>query len=248
MPVTSNWWNSMAEKNWRGKFFAKTFGTFYQDLIGPYFENVEGYNVIAGNRNMKTGRRSRPAIYDYGKKKSYGNFDYLLEKNGKYYVAATKYWPNFDNKYMKSTPNAVKKAYPFFYSFNPKRYWAKVGSKYYPIHGKVLFWWDTSSISELKKNGFYAVYSIHNAIYRMANRTTPAYNNWYRHYKSWFNDFFGMFQPKASSYKTTTRRTTKTTRKASRPKLRVAKTSRRRTTRAKRPVKKSYRTTRRVAA
>lgn len=245
MPVTSNWWNSMAERNWKGKFFAKTFGTFYQDLLEPYFEHVEGYNIIAGNRNIKTGRRTRPAIYGYNKKDSYGYCDFLLEKNGKYYVAATKYWSNFDPKYMKSTPQAVKKAYPFFYGFNPKRYWAKVGSNFYPIHGKVLFWWDRSNMPALRKNWFHAVYSIHDAIYKMANRKVPAYNKWYSHYKSWFNDFFSCFQPKAeaASRRTTVRRKAKTTRK-----LRVAKASPRRTTRAKRSLKKPYKTARRRAA
>jgi hypothetical protein len=260
MPVTSNWWNAMAEGTWKGKFLAKTFGMFYQDLLEPYFEKIEGYRVIAGDRNKKTGRRTRPAIYDYGKKKKYGNYDFLLEKNGKYYVAATKYWPNFDAKYTKSTPQAVKKAYPFFYSFDPKKYWAKVGNNYYPISGKVLFWWNKTSTPQLRKNWFYAIYSIPEAIYKMANHKVPAYNSWYNHYKSWYNDFFSWFQPatKASSRRTSTRtrsrsRTSgykssahKTRTTAKRSGLRIARS--RRISRPKSAIKRTYRPARRKAA
>jgi hypothetical protein len=237
-PTVNNWFRPLNDGTWHGKFLAKIFNWMYCDLLVPWFES-NGYQVIAGKRNPKTGVAPKPMLVNARTKRSVKSYDFLLKKNGKYYIGWGKFWPTFNSHYTKSYYKWTYKSNPFFFNFNPKQYMVKVGNNYYPIHGKFLYWWDKTDVSMYKKHHINWVWSIRECFWHMSKSGNPGYYWWISNYKSWFNSYWnglawntkhvkkGRAAPKRRPVATTRRKPTpkakpkKRTVARSRPKLRV---------------------------
>jgi hypothetical protein len=200
-PTLNNWFHPFNDGTWHGKFLAKIFNWMYSDLLVPWFE-WNGYEVIAGKRNPKTGVIPKPMLVNARTKRSVKSYDFLLKKNGKYYIGWGKFWPTFNEHYTKSYYKWTYKSNPFFFNFNPKQYLVKVGNDYYPIHGKFLYWWDKADISMYKKHHINWIWSIRECFHYMAKNGNYDYYWWIRNYKSWFNSYWNGLAWNSSNIKT----------------------------------------------
>jgi hypothetical protein len=198
MSGIAKWFSNFAENTWKGKFLSKLFGNVYTDFLTPYLENYAGYKVIYGTKNPKTGETNTPQVYDAKGKRVNFKGDFILYKGGKYYACGS-YWTStsYNNpSYWTATAANVKKFFSWFYNWNPQNYYVKVNNSFYPISGKVLFWWNGGSISPLKNKGFTTVFSIREAFWTSSTKKYSGYRAWLNHYNNWFKEWYNTFNGK----------------------------------------------------
>jgi hypothetical protein len=209
--------------------------------------------VIAGKRDPKTGTVTKPMLVNARTKKSVKSYDYFLKKSGKYYLGWGKFWPTFSPHYAKPNYRWTYRSNPFFFNFNPKQYMVKVGPKYYPIHGKFLYWWDKGNLSMYRKHNINWIWSIRECVWHMAKSGNYNYYWWIRNYRSWFDSYWtglawnsrSVKMPRAKPKPKSSARTWRRTTAKSKPKS-SAKTWRRTTAKSK--PKSSAKTWRRTTA
>lgn len=175
------------------KFQARVLGLMYEDLLVPCIE-AHGYEVLVGKKDPVTGNANRPTVTVAGK--SY-EFDYVLSKEGRNWIAEAKCWPQFDPKHATADQawigqmsmkkdNAKLHA---FLTFDVHTSPCRAGGHDLPIYAKMLIWWQVTpdERSAWRQNGIDTL-SICDLL--TSGRELPSFVSKAGCYRQWCNDLF----------------------------------------------------------
>jgi hypothetical protein len=116
---------------------ARIFGLFYEDLLAAYFEDVKGYEVLAGKR--VGGLVSRPTIWRRGATKRTLLADFVLRDSGGTYVVEAKCWPGFDARPL--TPEIAERGLGSLLHLELAEHVCRFAGQEYAVDGWGVAWW-----------------------------------------------------------------------------------------------------------
>ena len=122
-------------------FRAKLLGLIYENILEQYFRKT-GYEVIRKDYRSGTYKDKKFAV------------DYILEKNGVYYVVEAKCWPPYNEGRLKTfnietNRKIIERKREDFNRLKTflnrefiSHYKAKIDKQDIKAEGKILVWWD----------------------------------------------------------------------------------------------------------
>ena len=117
---------------------ARIFGLFYEDLLAAYFEDVKGYQVLAGKR-AADGSVSRPTVWRRGAAKRTLLADFVLRDSAGTYVVEAKCWPGYDPRPW--TPEAAERGLGSLLHLNPADHVCRFAGQERDVDGWGVAWW-----------------------------------------------------------------------------------------------------------
>ena len=179
------------------EFQRRLFGLFYEDLLVPIFE-AKGYKA---SRKKKDGTLFM--LCKDGKCTRYAA-DFLLEKNGEFYLAEAKSWPCCNlsphglapllkSFFEENKPIKGAKSLAGFFNknfFDKDVYWLDESKQHNKTKNRIILWWKSGECEPFELNSLhFQVFSIYDEITIMIKKSDNAYKKVFLDALNKYNDY-----------------------------------------------------------